>query len=440
MREVTAYVGLGANEGDREARIREALQRLDATPGVRVVRTSRLLPSAPLGDGPPQGEFLNGVAELRTTLPAAALLAVCKALEAMAGRRLPAPRNHPRPLDLDLLLYGDDVIDTRDLVVPHPRLSDRPFVVEPLRELGVDPAALPRVERPAVVRDAETVAALCSRWLAGGATIGLVPTMGALHQGHASLLRRAREQCDRVLATIFVNPLQFGPGEDFAVYPRTFANDLRLCTEHGVDAVFAPEPGQMYDDGFCSHVQVGAEAEGMEGAVRQGHFGGVATVVARLFALTRPHRAFFGRKDAQQVAVVRRMAHDLGFPVRIVECPIVREADGLALSSRNVMLSPEGREAGVVLFRALRTAQQAFRGGERDRDALVRAARTVLLAEPLAELDYLELRSEGDLRALPPGPVAAGRLLVAARLPGTQRPVRLLDNLSLAETAEAALS
>lgn len=426
-----AYLGLGSNQGDRRAHLTAAIEALGRTPGIAVGAVSTLRETTPQGEGPPQDPFLNGAVRIETGLDAHALLAVCKAIEAAAGRRLPAPRNHPRPLDLDLLLYGDAVLDTRDLVVPHPRLHEREFVLEPLRELGVDVAALPRPERPRLLRDPVEFAALCSRWQEGGCLLGLVPTMGALHRGHGSLLAAARAECDRVAATIFVNPLQFGPGEDFQIYPRDLPGDLRLCAAAGVDAVFAPEPGAMYDPGFCSTVAVGREAEGMEGAVRPGHFAGVATVVARLLALARPHRAYFGSKDAQQVAVIRRMARDLGFPARIVECPTVREPDGLALSSRNVFLARADRAAASVLHRALQAARRAHQGGERQAERILAAARAVLADEPRAQVDYLELRAEGDLQPLPRGPVAAGRMLVAARFVGGARPVRLIDNLSL---------
>jgi pantoate--beta-alanine ligase len=432
-REVIAYLGVGANEGEREVAIRAALDRLASVPGTRVLRVSRLRPSRLVGNGPEQGEFLNGVAEVATVLPPQALLAVCKALEAAAGRTLPAGVNQPRPLDLDILLYGDQCIDRSDLVVPHPRIAERPFVLEPLAELGIDAAAVAALAnpmRPRLVRSAAEFGARCAEWTAGGALCGLVPTMGALHRGHASLLGRARSECDRVAATIFVNPLQFGVGEDLATYPRDLDGDLRVCRDAGVDAVFAPSAEEMYPPGFCSTVAVGKEAETMEGQVRPGHFAGVATVVARLFALARPHRAYFGQKDAQQVAVVRRMVRDLGFAVRIVECPIVREPDGLALSSRNIHLGDADRTAAPVLYRALRTAQLAYRGGERGRDVLLERARAVVAAEPRAELDYLELRSDGELRPLPPGPVAGARMLIAARFAGT-RPVRLLDNMAL---------
>jgi pantoate--beta-alanine ligase len=432
----TVWLGLGSNQGDRRAHLLAALAALRGVPGVEVVRVSPFHDSEFVGEGPPQPLFLNGVAELRTTLPPAALLAVGKELERRAGRSPTSPRNSPRPLDLDLLFYGDLRLDSRDLVLPHPRWHLREFVQRPLRELGVDTAALPRWERPEVLADPGSFAARCTAWLAGGCSIGLVPTMGSLHAGHASLLAAARAQNDRVAATIFVNPLQFGPHEDFAAYPRSLEADVALCRAAGADLVFAPEVGAMFDAGFCSHVGVGAAAEGMEGALRPGHFAGVATVVARLFALARPTRAYFGEKDAQQLAVVRRLVHDLGFPLQIVPCPIVRDPDGLALSSRNVYLGPEDRAASLVLVRALRAALAAFRAGERDRERLLQAARAVLASEPRAELDYLELRAEPDLAPLPPGPVAGGRLLVAARFAGGRRPVRLLDNLSLTASRE----
>ena len=427
-------LGLGSNVGDRERHLGAALQRLGQLPGIEVLRVSTLRESQLVGDGPPQGPFLNGVAEVRTTWTPAALLAVCKQLEALAGRALPAAANHPRPLDLDLLVWGDLHVDTRDLVLPHPRWHEREFVCEPMRELGYDLEALPKRHAPVVVEPPLDFAALCGRWLAGGCVVGLVPTMGSLHRGHRSLMEIARAECDRVVATIFVNPLQFGPNEDFAAYPRDLGGDLRLCQAAGVDAVFAPTVAQMYDPQFCSQVAVGAAAETMEGALRPGHFTGVATVVVRLFALSRAHRAYFGEKDAQQLAVVRRMAKDLGFPLQIVGCPIVREADGLAMSSRNVYLGAADRAASTILFRALSSANDAFRRGERDRDRLLARVRTVLASERRATVDYVELRSEPDLLPLPPGPLAGGRMLVAARFVDGPRPVRLLDNMALADS------
>ncbi|MCA3007344.1 MAG: pantoate--beta-alanine ligase [Phycisphaerales bacterium] len=427
----TVHLGLGSNEGDRDRHLQSAIGRLAATPGIAVARVSSFRETAFVGEGPAQGPYRNAVAELSTSLTPQALFAVCKAIEAEAGRKLPSPRNHPRPLDLDIVFFGDEVIDTRELVVPHPRWHERPFVLEPLAELGVDVAGRKRWTPPDVVDEPPAMSARAARWRAGGCTIGVVPTMGSLHAGHRRLMEIARSECDRVVATVFVNPLQFGPKEDFAAYPRDLAGDLAVCRDAGVDCVFAPTVAQMYDPDFCSHVDVGRAADGMEGAVRPGHFRGVATVVARLFAIAQPTRAYFGEKDAQQLAVIRRMTRDLGFPIRIVACPIVRDADGLALSSRNVYLGAADRAASTVLVRALRSARTAFGRGERDRDALLARARAVIAAELRAQLDYLELRREGDLAELPPGPVAGGRMLVAAMFRDGVRPVRLLDNLAL---------
>ncbi|MEC7725753.1 MAG: pantoate--beta-alanine ligase, partial [Planctomycetota bacterium] len=433
---ITAYIALGSNVGDRERHLDQGLRGLRAAPGVEVVRVSSWIETAFVGDGPEQGPFLNGAAELRTTLSPTALLGVMRALEQEAGRASPHPRNHPRELDLDLIFFGDERIDQRELQVPHPRWHEREFVCAPLRELGVDVEARPRDVRPEVIHDAGALTTRVAEWAAGGCSIGLVPTMGSLHDGHASLIRAARAQCDRVLVTVFVNPLQFGADEDFEAYPRDLERDLAVCKAAGCDALFAPAGAHMISDGFASHVGTGPEATGMEGALRAGHFSGVATIVARLFAMTRPQRAYFGEKDAQQLAVVRRMRADLGFAVEVVACPIVREPDGLAMSSRNVYLCGDDRAAATVLFRALTAAEQRFRGGARDRDGLIAAARQVLDAEPRCAVDYVELRRERDLAPLPSGDVDGVRMLVAARFCGGERPVRLLDNLAWSSGGE----
>jgi pantoate--beta-alanine ligase len=227
--------------------------------------------------------------------------------------------------------------------------------------------------------------------------LGLVPTMGALHDGHRALIRRCRAECASVVTSIFVNPTQFGPGEDFEGYPRDEAADLATCEAEGVDAVFAPHIDAMYPAGAVTHVEVGALGNVLEGTVRPGHFGGVATVVTVLLSLVRPDRAYFGQKDGQQSVVVQRLVRDLGMPVQIVIVPTVREPDGLALSSRNAYLGPAERAAAPVLRRALRAAVAAYDAGERDAARLRELMRAELASEPLATADYV---SVADSRSL----------------------------------------
>jgi pantoate--beta-alanine ligase len=269
---------------------------------------------------------------------------------------------------------------------------------------------------------------------AAGRTVGLVPTMGALHAGHVSLIDRARAECDVVAVTIFVNPLQFGDPGDIAAYPRTLEHDLTACAEAGADLVFAPSVREMYP-GWpappATTVSVRGVSDAWEGAARPGHFDGVATVVAKLFSVAGRCRAYFGLKDFQQLAVVRRLTEDLALPVEVVGCPIVREPDGLALSSRNVRLSPAERAAASVLSRALAAGRGALAEGERAPAALRAVMRAAVDAEPLVDLDYAAVV---DARTLVEPEVVADlagvRLLVAARV----GPVRLIDNS--AATAE----
>ncbi len=261
-------------------------------------------------------------------------------------------------------------------------------------------------------------------------SVGLVPTMGALHDGHLSLVRRARAENDGVVASIFVNPAQFGEGEDLASYPRNPERDLAFLESEGVDLVYAPAPESVYPRGFQTWVVPGPLAGPMEGARRPGHFRGVLTVVSKLFHLLEPDRAYFGQKDAQQAILVRRMAADLEFPVVVVVCPIVRDRDGLALSSRNAYLSPDERRAAPVLYRSLRAAAAAWEAGERRGDELCEAARAVLAAEPLGIVDYV---SAADPETLAEVGTAAGTVLVAIAVRfGT---TRLLDNVLLPENA-----
>ena len=260
-----------------------------------------------------------------------------------------------------------------------------------------------------------------------GRSIGLVPTMGALHDGHLSLIRRAREDCDVVVASVFVNPTQFGPSEDLASYPRDRDGDARKAATAGVDAIFAPSAAEMYPQGFSTWVlQEGTAAETLEGEARPAHFRGVLTVCLKLFNLVQPHRAYFGHKDYQQSLVVRRMVRDLGLPLEIVVCPTVREPDGLAMSSRNAYLDPDARRQAVCISRGLGRARDALAAGQTSAEKLALLVRTEIESAGPCEIDYVVVRDAETLAAIDAidRPCIA---LVAVRIAGT----RLIDNTPL---------
>jgi pantoate--beta-alanine ligase len=277
----------------------------------------------------------------------------------------------------------------------------------------------------AVASSAELAAATTAAREAGR-LVGFHPTMGALHAGHRANLARARREVGLLVASIFVNPLQFGPREDLATYPRDLDADLGICAAEGVDLVFVPSEREMWPRPPGVRLCVGDLAQRLEGVYRPGHFDGVATVVAKLFNLVGPCRAYFGEKDAQQLAVIRRMVADLGFPQVIVACPTVREPDGLALSSRNAYLSADQRRAAPVLHRALEAGLTAWRDGERDPAAVERVAVKLVETEPAVELQYLALVEPDGFT--PPATAEAGQVLAVAASLGA---IRLIDNLVL---------
>ena len=260
-------------------------------------------------------------------------------------------------------------------------------------------------------------------WKKEGKSIGLVPTMGYLHEGHASLMECARKENDIVIVSDFVNPIQFGPKEDLATYPRDFDADCKLCEGIGVDLIFHPEPSEMYAPDFHSYVGVDTLSEGLCGKSRPIHFNGVCTVVSKLFHIAEADRAYFGQKDAQQLAIVRRMVRDLNFNIEIIGCPIIREADGLAKSSRNTYLSPDERAKAVVLNRALTKGREMVLAGEKDAAKVVKTIRDMIEAEPLARIDYVEIVDWNELQPVETidGPI----LMAVAVFIGN---VRLIDN------------
>ena len=270
---------------------------------------------------------------------------------------------------------------------------------------------------------AETRAAL-RKLRAPNRTVGLVPTMGALHTGHISLVRAARAQSDVVVATIFVNPTQFAPNEDFSKYPRTFEEDCRLLEREGVDLLFAPAAEEMYPPGASTFVEVGGISDRLDGVSRPGHFRGVATIVAKLFHIVSPDRAFFGQKDAAQVAVLRSMVRDLNFPLEIVVCPTVREPDGLALSSRNRYLSPAERQIALTLRRTLTEIEERATQGEERSSGLIETGLEVLSRAPEVRLDYLKIVDPDTLEDV--DEIRNGALVAIAAWVGA---TRLIDNI-----------
>lgn len=281
-----------------------------------------------------------------------------------------------------------------------------------------------------IVRTVAEVRAVVRDARAGGATVGLVPTMGALHDGHLSLIRRARVDNDLVVVSLFVNPTQFGVNEDLGSYPRDEARDAELAADAGADVLFAPSVDEVYPDGFATSIHVSGVTEVLDGAHRgPGHFDGVATVVTKLFQMVAPDTAYFGQKDAQQVLVIRRLVRDLDIPVRIVACPIVREPDGLAMSSRNIYLDTASRQRATALNRALDAAESAVAQGQTSAAAVIGTARSVL-ADAGIDPEYLELRSPEDLRELDHVDGEA-LLAVAARFGAA----RLIDNRILEATS-----
>lgn len=242
-----------------------------------------------------------------------------------------------------------------------------------------------------VISKPEKMQRLSLKLRSEGKTIGFVPTMGYFHEGHLSLMRKARQECDVVVVSIYVNPLQFGPREDFNRYPRDIERDLKMAESVGVDIIFAPTDEEMYPEGYQTFVEVTELTRGLEGIHRPGHFRGVTTVVAKLFNIVLPHKAYFGEKDFQQLRVVQKMVRDLNFPVEIVPCPTVREEDGLAMSSRNTYLSPDKRKAATILYRSLKAADELFKSGERNATRLKAKVWEVLATEPFVRPQYVEI-------------------------------------------------
>lgn len=274
-----------------------------------------------------------------------------------------------------------------------------------------------------ILKKIDEVRAQVKEWKKQGLTVGLVPTMGYLHEGHQSLIKKSVEQNDRTVVSVFVNPIQFGPNEDLESYPRDLEADAKLCESTGADIIFNPEPEEMYADGFVSFINMTGLPNALCGLTRPIHFKGVCTVVGKLFNIVTPDRAYFGQKDAQQLAIIMRMVKDLNFDIEIVGCPIIREADGLAKSSRNIYLTPEERKAAVVLGKAVKLGQDMIADGERDAAKIVGEMKKLISAEPLATIDYVEMVNMDTMQSIEK---AEGHVLCAMAVKFGK--ARLIDN------------
>lgn len=443
-----AAIALGANRGEPERTFKRALNILERDADVAVLRRSTWRATDPVGPAG-QAPYTNGAVLVETTLAPRELLAQLRAIEEHLGRdRGAEERFGPRALDLDLLFAresgeeGELRVQGDDLTLPHPRMEERLFVLEPLAEVAPDHvlarAGVTVAEQLERVRAGGGLLALESvedarRWCAAsraaGGSLGFVPTMGALHEGHLELVRRAARENDRVCVSIFVNPLQFNDPGDLERYPRDFAGDARLLAGAGASMAFTGTLDGFFPGGVDgARIEPGPAAAGLEGDFRPGHFEGVATIVARLLETVEPTRAYFGAKDLQQCLVVEAMARERFPAVEVVRCATVRGPGGLALSSRNALLSDEGRRTALGISAALQQARDAWRAGQRDAATLGGVLRASLERAGGLDVEYAEVRDPAAWTAEPPeGVLARAAALVAAKVEG----VRLIDNMEL---------
>lgn len=395
---VTCYLGLGSNLGDRQHNIRLALKRVKALRNTTLVRISGIYETDPQNCPSGNPRFLNLTAKIKTNLSALSLLNELKGIESDLGRK-DKKKYSPRPIDLDILYYGSQKINSSRLKIPHPRLKERDFVLKPLKEIA--PTLIKSLAKETkVISSLDAMRKFIAQAKSRGKTIGFVPTMGSLHRGHLSLLRQAKNDCDVCVVSIFVNPIQFGPQEDYKKYPRDLEVDSILAQGAGCDCVFYPQAKDIYGAGYSTYVNVEKLTDYLCGASRPGHFKGVATVAAKLFNLIQPDIAYFGRKDYQQAVVIKKMVEDLNMPLEIKAMPIVRESDGLALSSRNVYLNAQERSDALVLFRSLRKAKKMISEGQRSSEKVIAEIRNEISRKKSVRIDYITIADTETLETL----------------------------------------
>lgn len=418
-----SYIAVGSNLGEREKNIDTAVRFLNSEKGIKVIKVSSLYETQPQGCPPETPRFFNAVLKIDTRLKPLELLRKCKNIEKRLGRKKALKRFSSRPMDLDILFYGRQKINLANLKVPHPRITERDFVLKPLKEIA--PFMI-----KSLAKQMRTISkiTLMRRYIAGakakGRTIGFVPTMGYLHQGHLSLIRQARKDCDVCVLSIFVNPLQFGPKEDYRKYPQDLQQDSILAKSAGCDYLFYPETKEMYPAEYLTYVNVEKLTDCLCGASRPGHFKGVATVVTKLFNIIQPDIAYFGQKDYQQAVVIRKMVKDLNMPLVVKTMPLVRESDGLAMSSRNGCLNSQERFDAPVLYQSLQKAKRVIVRGEKNSQKIIAQIKKEILKKKTARIDYVAVVNAKTLEVTD---TIKGRTLIA--LAAWIGKTRLIDNI-----------
>ena len=412
----TCFLGIGSNLGDKKKNIKIAIDRLRKIKGIKIEKISNFYSTRPEGFLK-QDDFLNGVIRLQTNRSPQQLLRRLKNIEKDLGRKKTI-RFGPRIVDLDILLYGEQRIKNKNLIIPHPRMYSRDFVLTPLHDVA------PELFKTKIIKTIKSMRTFVYGIRKKGQTIGFVPTMGYLHAGHLSLVRAAKYDCSKVVVSIFVNPAQFGPKEDFSGYPRNLNRDRKILKTLGVDAIFYPDIAEMYPKGYLTYVKAEKITSGLCGTFRPGHFQGVATIVTKLFHIVAPDIAYFGQKDAQQVRVIEKMVEDLNIPVKIKAMPIVREPDGLAMSSRNVYLNTQERKQAPALYHSLKAAVSLIKKGECQSGKIAKIIRQIISQAKLARIDYIEIV---DAKTLKKVEKISGRVLIALAVWFGK--TRLIDNI-----------
>ncbi len=420
---VTCYIGIGSNLGDRENNIKKALTLLHGCLNTEVEKASAFYETQPQGCPGNAGRFLNAAAKIKTAFSPRELLRQLQSIEKQLGRIRPGKRNSSRSIDLDILFYNNQKISLPSLKIPHPRLRQRAFVLKPLKEIAPE-TIRSLAKETKIISTLSGMRGFIAKEKAQNMTIGFVPTMGFLHEGHLSLIRQAKKDCDTCVVSIFVNPIQFGPQEDYKKYPRDLEQDSILAKSAGASCVFYPNAKDMYPPDYLTYVNVEKITDYLCGASRPGHFKGVATVVTKLFNIIQPHIAYFGQKDYQQALVIRKMVEDLNMPITIKTMPIVRECDGLAMSSRNAYLTTQERADAVVLYQSLQKAREMVRQGQHDARIIKTAIKTAILKKKTAKIEYI---SVADARTLEDREVFRQKTLIALAVWIGR--TRLIDNI-----------